>query len=68
LMLFSILSRKRFRIQLEKRGKRVRCIIIIIIIIIITIIAVLGFQLRAYTLSHSTSPFFVMVFFQDRVL
>jgi hypothetical protein len=30
---------------------------------------VLGFELRAYTLSHSTSPFFVMgFFFQDRVL
>jgi hypothetical protein len=24
---------------------------------------VLGFELRAYTLSHSTSPFFVMGFF-----
>jgi uncharacterized membrane protein SirB2 len=24
---------------------------------------VLGFELRAYTLSHSTSPFFVMAFF-----
>jgi hypothetical protein len=30
--------------------------------------AVLGFELRAYTLSHCTSPFFVMVFFPDRVL
>jgi hypothetical protein len=27
--------------------------------------AVLGLELRAYTLSQSTSPFFVMVFFQD---
>jgi hypothetical protein len=26
----------------------------------------LGFELRAYTLSHSTSPFFV-IFFLDRV-
>jgi hypothetical protein len=26
--------------------------------------SVLGFELRAYTLSHSTSPFFVMGFFQ----
>jgi hypothetical protein len=25
--------------------------------------AVLGFELRTYTLSHSTSPFFVMEFF-----
>jgi hypothetical protein len=25
---------------------------------------VLGLELRAYTLSHSTSPFFVMVFFE----
>jgi hypothetical protein len=25
--------------------------------------SVLGFELRAYTLSHSTSPFFVMGFF-----
>jgi hypothetical protein len=25
---------------------------------------VLGFELRAYTLSHSTSPFFVMGFFK----
>jgi hypothetical protein len=25
---------------------------------------VLGFELKAYTLSHSTSPFFVMVFFE----
>jgi hypothetical protein len=25
---------------------------------------VLGFELRAYTLSHSTSPFFVMDFFE----
>jgi hypothetical protein len=25
---------------------------------------VLGFELRAYTLSHSTRPFFVMVFFK----
>jgi hypothetical protein len=24
----------------------------------------LGFELRAYTLSHSTSPFFVMGFFE----
>jgi hypothetical protein len=29
--------------------------------------AILGFELRAYTLSHSTSPFFVMGFFRDRV-
>jgi hypothetical protein len=30
---------------------------------------VLGFELRAYSLSHSTSPFVVMgFFFQDRVL
>jgi hypothetical protein len=28
---------------------------------------VLGFALMAYTLSQSTSPFFVMGFFQDRV-
>jgi hypothetical protein len=28
---------------------------------------VLGFELRAYTLSHSISPFFVKGFFQDRV-
>jgi hypothetical protein len=27
----------------------------------------LGFELRADTLSHSTSPFFVMSFFQPRV-
>jgi hypothetical protein len=27
----------------------------------------LEFELRAYTLSHSTSSFFVMVIFQDRV-
>jgi hypothetical protein len=27
---------------------------------------VLGLELRAYTLSHSTSPFFVMGFFRDR--
>jgi hypothetical protein len=26
--------------------------------------AILGFELRAYTLSHSTSPFLVMGFFQ----
>jgi hypothetical protein len=26
--------------------------------------ALLGLELRAYTLSHSTSPFFVMGFFQ----
>jgi hypothetical protein len=26
--------------------------------------AVLGFELRAYTSSHSTSPFFVMGFFE----
>jgi hypothetical protein len=25
---------------------------------------VLGFEVRAYTLSHSTSPFFVMEFFE----
>jgi hypothetical protein len=31
-------------------------------------VAVLGFELRAYTLSHSTSPFFVMGFFLNRVL
>jgi hypothetical protein len=36
----------------------------IIIIIIIIITAVLGLELRAYTLSHSTSPFFVMRFFK----
>jgi hypothetical protein len=30
--------------------------------------AVLGLEFRAYTLSHSTSPFFVMGFFQDKVL
>jgi hypothetical protein len=28
--------------------------------------SVLGLELRAYTLSHFTSPFFV-IFFQDRV-
>jgi hypothetical protein len=26
--------------------------------------AILGFELRAFTLSHSTSPFFVMNFFE----
>jgi hypothetical protein len=26
-----------------------------------------GFELKSYTLSHSTSPFLVTVFFQDRV-
>jgi hypothetical protein len=30
--------------------------------------AVLGFELRAFTLSHSTSPFFCDGFFWDRVL
>jgi hypothetical protein len=29
-----------------------------------TYFVVLGFELRAYTLSHSTSPFFVMGFFE----
>jgi hypothetical protein len=29
--------------------------------------AVLGFEVRAYTLSHSTSPFLVEGFFRDRV-
>jgi hypothetical protein len=29
--------------------------------------AVLGLELRAYTLSHSTSPFFVMDFFREKV-
>jgi hypothetical protein len=29
--------------------------------------AVLGFELRAYTFSHSTSPFFVMGFFWERI-
>jgi hypothetical protein len=29
---------------------------------------VLGLELRVYALSHSTSPIFVMDFFQDRVL
>jgi hypothetical protein len=34
----------------------------------IYLFAVLGFELRVYTLSHSTSPFFVMdFFFSDRV-
>jgi hypothetical protein len=28
------------------------------------VFGVLEFELRAYTLSHSTSPFFVMVFFK----
>jgi hypothetical protein len=28
---------------------------------------VVGLEFRAYTLSHSTSPFFVMIFFPDRV-
>jgi hypothetical protein len=28
------------------------------------VFVVLGFELKAYTLSHSTSPFFVMSFFQ----
>jgi hypothetical protein len=28
----------------------------------------LGFELSAYTLSHSASPFLRWVFFQDRVL
>jgi hypothetical protein len=32
-------------------------------LVCIVIFAVLGFELRAYTLSHSTSPFFVMDFF-----
>jgi hypothetical protein len=31
-------------------------------LIYLFIFAVLGFELRAYTLSHSISPFFVMVF------
>jgi hypothetical protein len=26
--------------------------------------SVLGFELKAFTLSHSTSPFFVMVFYE----
>jgi hypothetical protein len=32
-----------------------------------SLIGGLGFELKAYTLSHSTSPFFVMDFFQNRV-
>jgi hypothetical protein len=32
------------------------------------VFALLGFEFRAYTLSHSTSPFFVMGFFQNKVL
>jgi hypothetical protein len=35
-----------------------------IIIIIVIIFAVLGLELRAYTLSHSTSPFFVIGIFE----
>jgi hypothetical protein len=27
-------------------------------------LAILGFELRAYTLNHSTSPFFVIGFFE----
>jgi hypothetical protein len=30
----------------------------------VCVCVVLGFELRAYTLSHSTSPFFVMGFFE----
>jgi hypothetical protein len=30
-------------------------------------VGVLGFELRAFTLSHCTSPAFVKVFFRDRV-
>jgi hypothetical protein len=30
--------------------------------------SILGLELRAYTLSHSTGPFFVRGFFQDMVL
>jgi hypothetical protein len=30
-------------------------------------VAILGLELRAYTLSHSTSPFFCYGFFWDRV-
>jgi hypothetical protein len=38
------------------------------IYLFIYLFAVVGFELRAYTLSHSTSPFFVVgCFFQDRV-
>jgi hypothetical protein len=36
--------------------------------IFVVVVVVLGLKLRAYTLSHSTNPFFEMVFFQDRVL
>jgi hypothetical protein len=33
-----------------------------------SLFVVLGLELRAFTLSHSTSPIFVKGFFQDRVL
>jgi hypothetical protein len=41
--------------------------LILFIYLFIYLFEVLGFELRPYTLSHSTSPFFVKVFFQDRV-
>jgi hypothetical protein len=37
-------------------------------IIFFFFLVVLGFELRAYTLSHSTSPFLCERFFRDRVL
>jgi hypothetical protein len=36
----------------------------VIFLLLIFFFALLGFELRAYALSHSTSPFFVIVFFK----
>jgi hypothetical protein len=32
------------------------------------VLSVLGFEIKAYTLSHSSNPFFCIGYFQDRVL
>jgi hypothetical protein len=32
--------------------------------VVVVVVAILGLELRAYTLSHSTSPFFVKGFFE----
>jgi hypothetical protein len=36
----------------------------LVFVVVVVVVAVLGFVLKASTVSHSTSPFFVMGFFQ----
>jgi Na+/proline symporter len=52
------------QLRANMKKKKKFYLFICLFVYLFIFLAVLGFELRAYTLSHSTSPFFVMGFFE----